>query len=105
MLLRKLLSASATGCQPEAAWALIRDRGDRHVDRGLLGKKQRQEFNRGPWHPAAVAIPGALQSPPRADPRPAAASMMMTPGRRLSSSWVMPRWSPGLLREPLYIFS
>src|SRR6516162_5372669 len=35
---------------------------------------------------------------------PAMASMM-TPRRRLSSAWVMPRSSAGLLREPLYIFS
>ena len=30
---------------------------------------------------------------------------MMTPRRRLSSAWVTPRSSAGLLREPLYIFS
>jgi hypothetical protein len=35
---------------------------------------------------------------------PAIASMM-TPRRRLSSAWVMPRASAGPLREPLYIFS
>src|SRR5271155_596433 len=54
MLLRRLLSGSATGWQPEATRALIRERGDRHVDRGLLGKRQQHESNQEHWPPAAV---------------------------------------------------